>query len=85
VNVIWLLQLTLIAGVIAATLLQFVGALWVRDYARGLWVREWRDEESRMFFEEEEREEERSADVDESVVGELRVAGEGWRPVGEKS
>lgn len=30
---------------LAATLLQFVGALCVRAYARGLWVREMREEE----------------------------------------
>ena len=30
---------------IAATLLQFVGALVVREYARGLWMRDLREEE----------------------------------------
>ena len=50
-QVLWLAQLTLAAGMLAATLLQFVGALWVRDYARSLWVREWRDEESRVAME----------------------------------
>lgn len=44
----YLAQLALGAGVVAATLLQIVGALWVRDYARALWVRGWRDEESRV-------------------------------------
>ena len=34
------MQLTLAAGVLAATVLQFVGALCVREYARALWVRE---------------------------------------------
>lgn len=42
------MQLTLAAGLVAATLLQFVGALCVRDYARGLWLRE-------EFVGEEER------------------------------
>jgi len=32
--------LTLAAGVLAATVLQFVGALCVREYARALWGRE---------------------------------------------
>lgn len=62
-QVVYLAQLTLGAGVVAATLLQFVGALWVRDYARVLWVRGWRDEESRVAMlsaldEEVEEEEE---------------------------
>lgn len=39
-----LAQLALAAGVIAGTVLQFVGALYVRDYARELWIREIRDE-----------------------------------------
>lgn len=55
-QIVWLVQLTLAAGVLGATLLQFVGALWVRDYARGLWVREWRDEESRLELAREEDE-----------------------------
>lgn len=41
-------QLTSAAGVVAATLLQFVGALYVREYAKGLWVEELR-EEGRMI------------------------------------
>jgi hypothetical protein len=32
------------AGIIAVTLLQFVGALAVREYARALWLREIREE-----------------------------------------
>jgi len=40
-----LTQLTLAAGIFAATLLQFVGALQVRLYARSLWVKEIREEE----------------------------------------
>lgn len=40
--------LTPAAGVVAATLLQFVGALYVREYAKGLWVKELR-EEGRMI------------------------------------
>jgi hypothetical protein len=35
-----LAELALAAGVIAATLLQFVGALAVREYAKALWLRE---------------------------------------------
>jgi hypothetical protein len=35
-----LAELALAAGVIAATLLQFVGALAVRGYAKALWLRE---------------------------------------------
>ncbi|KAE8454522.1 hypothetical protein EG329_000145 [Mollisiaceae sp. DMI_Dod_QoI] len=45
IDIISLLQLTLAAGVIAATVLQFVGALAVREYAKALWVKECRDEE----------------------------------------
>jgi len=44
VHILQLAQITLGAGVIAATVLQFVGALCVREYARGLWVRECREE-----------------------------------------
>ena len=44
-RIVGLAQWTLAAGVIAGTLLQFVGALYVREYARGLWVRECREEE----------------------------------------
>lgn len=39
-----LAQLTMAAGVVAATLLQFVGALAVREYAKALWLREMREE-----------------------------------------
>ncbi|KAL3418854.1 hypothetical protein PVAG01_09075 [Phlyctema vagabunda] len=39
-RIVVLAQLTLLAGVVAGTLLQFVGALQVRDYARGLWLKE---------------------------------------------
>jgi hypothetical protein len=35
--------------VVAATLLQFVGALCVRGYAKSLWMREIRDEEARIL------------------------------------
>jgi hypothetical protein len=35
------------AGVIAGTVLQFVGALFVRDYGRELWIREIRKETAR--------------------------------------
>jgi hypothetical protein len=47
-RIVWLAQLTSAAGVVAATLLQFVGALYVREYAKGLWVEELR-EEGRMI------------------------------------
>ncbi|TAQ85969.1 hypothetical protein B7494_g5709 [Chlorociboria aeruginascens] len=43
-RIVYLAQLTLGAGVVAATLLQFVGALCVREYAKGLWVKEIQDE-----------------------------------------
>jgi hypothetical protein len=36
--------MALVAGVVAGTILQFVGALYVRDYARELWIREIREE-----------------------------------------
>jgi hypothetical protein len=39
-----LAELAMAAGVIAATLLQFVGALAVREYAKALWMREVRME-----------------------------------------
>ena len=57
-----LAQWTLAAGVVAGTLLQFVGALYVREFAKGLWVKEIREEErfsraataiERRSFEEE--------------------------------
>lgn len=43
-HILLLAQLALAAGVIAGTVLQFVGALYVRDYARELWIREIREE-----------------------------------------
>lgn len=39
-----LVQLTLAAGALAATALQFAGALCVREYARGLWLRDLKSE-----------------------------------------
>jgi hypothetical protein len=39
-----MVQLTLAAGALVATILQFVGALCVRDYARTLWIKELRNE-----------------------------------------
>jgi hypothetical protein len=50
-RIVWLAQLTLAAGVVAATLLQFVGALCVREYAKCLWMKELR-EEGRLVLEE---------------------------------
>lgn len=44
-RIVSLAQWTLVAGVVAGTLLQFVGALYVREFARGLWIREMREEE----------------------------------------
>lgn len=44
-RIVTLVQWTLAASVVAGTLLQFVGALYVREYAKGLWVREIREEE----------------------------------------
>lgn len=49
-----LAQITLAAGVVAATLLQFVGALYVRGYAKALWMKELR-EEARVVACEERR------------------------------
>jgi hypothetical protein len=43
-RMVGLVQLTMAAGVVAATLLQFVGALAVREYAKALWLREMREE-----------------------------------------
>jgi hypothetical protein len=43
-RIVSLAQLTIAAGVIAATLLQFVGALAVREYAKALWLKELREE-----------------------------------------
>lgn len=40
-----LAQLAAVAGVVMATVLQFVGALCVREFARGLWRREAVDSE----------------------------------------
>lgn len=55
----YLAQLTLIAGVLAATILQFAGALSVRAYARNLAMREiveeervWKSVERRSLCEE---------------------------------
>lgn len=53
-RVVGLAQLALAAGVVAATLLQFVGALWVRDYARMLWEEEEKAVVSLIVFEEVE-------------------------------
>jgi hypothetical protein len=44
VRIVYLAQLTLAAGVIAAALLQFTGALCVREYAKALWRREIHEE-----------------------------------------
>jgi len=49
-----LAQVTLAVGVVAATLLQFVGALCVREYAKALWMKELR-EEARVVVCEERR------------------------------
>jgi len=46
---VYLGQLMLGAGVVVATVLQLVGALCVRGYARVLWVREMREEEMAMI------------------------------------
>ena len=44
-RIVTLAQWTLAAGVVAGTLLQFVGALYVRGFAKALWVKECREEE----------------------------------------
>lgn len=54
-KIVWLAQVTLGASVVAATVLQFVGALNVREYARRLWVREIREEEQMVEALERER------------------------------
>jgi hypothetical protein len=43
-RVVWWARLALGAGLVAAALLQFVGAVYVRRYARELWMREVGDE-----------------------------------------
>jgi hypothetical protein len=43
-RIVTLAQWTLAAGVVAGTLLQFVGALYVREYAKGLRLKEIREE-----------------------------------------
>lgn len=52
-RIVTLVQLTLAAGIFAATLLQFVGALYVRGYAQRLWVEEIVEEEGRVVLVEE--------------------------------
>jgi hypothetical protein len=44
-RIVTLAQFTLAAGCFAATLLQFVGALYVREYAKSIWIREMKEEE----------------------------------------
>ncbi|RQM07113.1 hypothetical protein DH86_00003458 [Scytalidium sp. 3C] len=39
-KIVWLAQLTFAAGLVAATILQFVGALCVREYAKLLWMKD---------------------------------------------
>ncbi|PQE30224.1 hypothetical protein CJF32_00003637 [Rutstroemia sp. NJR-2017a WRK4] len=53
-RIVTLLHVTLAAGVVAATLLQFVGALCVREYAKSLFVRGML-EEGRLLASEERR------------------------------
>lgn len=43
-HIVRLAQLALAAGVVAGAILQFVGALYVREYARELWMREIRED-----------------------------------------
>jgi hypothetical protein len=49
-RIVYLAQITLGASVIAATVLQFVGALNVREYAKALWMREITEEEQIVAF-----------------------------------
>jgi len=51
-RIVSLVQITLAAGVVAATLLQFVGALYVREYAKALWMKELREEAKVVACEE---------------------------------
>ncbi|KAM3084631.1 hypothetical protein ACMFMG_001263 [Clarireedia jacksonii] len=53
-RIVTLLHVTLAAGVVAATLLQFVGALCVREYAKSLFVKRML-EEGRILASEERR------------------------------
>ncbi|CZS98220.1 uncharacterized protein RCO7_08918 [Rhynchosporium graminicola] len=71
---VFLGQLMLGAGVVAATVLQLAGALCVRGYARVLWVREVRDEECAAEAErmaEEMRREERRAEEEDDEMGKV--------------
>merc|ERR1711977_391296 len=61
---VYLGQLMLGAGVVVATVLQLVGAMCVRGYARVLWVREMREEEMMARLGGMEREGYRDVDVD---------------------
>jgi hypothetical protein len=67
------------AGLVAGTLLQLVGALYVREFAKGLWFREMREEERIR------RAVERSlASGEERGIGGLEVIDEEDELVGEK-
>jgi hypothetical protein len=44
-RIVTLAQFTFAAGCFAATLLQFVGALYVREFAKSIWIRETRENE----------------------------------------
>jgi myo-inositol-hexaphosphate 3-phosphohydrolase len=46
-RIVTLAQFTLAAGCLAATLLQFVGALYVREYAKSIWIQETSEDEGR--------------------------------------
>lgn len=63
IRIVSLAQWALAAGVIAGTLLQFVGALCVREYARGLWMRECREERFLRAVERRSMSEERGLPV----------------------
>ncbi|KAL2062291.1 hypothetical protein VTL71DRAFT_6557 [Oculimacula yallundae] len=67
---VYLGQLMLAAGVVVATVLQLVGALCVRGYARVLWVKEVRDEECALEAEREREERERGGHRDGHGEGE---------------
>lgn len=65
---VYLGQLMLGAGVVVATVLQLVGAMCVRGYARVLWVRELREEEAMMEREMEREGGERYVDEERGKV-----------------
>lgn len=73
-KIVRLAQLTLAAGVVAATLLQFVGALYVREYAKALWLREVGDDIVLMIEEFGDDEEVRAQSLWRRELAEQRAS-----------